>query len=163
MSVKINHLAIISDNYALEGKFYQSVFGAKVSADSPPDGAVCFSDGYVGFNVNPRKSGRPAGFDHFGFDVEDLDDTIEKIAALDPALLVVQRPRHRQFAGYIRPARHAPRERTHQQLPPRPTHQAAPDTQGPGKTVRANGKNGDDSPQRTPRVRRRARRRMLTG
>ncbi len=100
MSVKINHLAIISDNYALEGKFYQSVFGAKVSADSPPDGAVCFSDGYVGFNVNPRKSGRPAGFDHFGFDVEDLDDTIEKIAAFDPELLVLKRPGNRQFAGY---------------------------------------------------------------
>ena len=61
MFAKINHLAIISGQYSLEGKFYQSVFGAKVAADSPPDGAVCFSDGYVEFNVNPRKSGHPAG------------------------------------------------------------------------------------------------------
>jgi predicted enzyme related to lactoylglutathione lyase len=100
MSNKINHLAIIGDQYALEGRFYQSVFGTKVSADSPPDGAVCFSDGYVGFNVNPRRSGRPAGFDHFGFDVDDLDLTIERIRKFDPELLVLKRPSNRQYAGY---------------------------------------------------------------
>jgi predicted enzyme related to lactoylglutathione lyase len=100
MSAKINHLAIMSDQYSLEGKFYQSVFGTRVSADSPPDGSVCFSDGYVGFNINPRKSGRPAGFDHFGFDVEDLDLTIERIRKHDPELLVLKRPGNRQYAGY---------------------------------------------------------------
>lgn len=100
MSAKINHLAIISDSYALEGKFYQSVFGTKTSPDSPPDGPVCFSDGYVGFNINARKSGRPAGFDHFGFDVVDIDLTIERIAKFDPELLVLKRPGSRQYAGY---------------------------------------------------------------
>jgi len=100
ISTKINHLAIISDQYSLEGRFYQSVFGAKTSPDSPPDGPVCFSDGYVGFNINSRKSGRPAGFDHFGFDVDDLKLTIERIARFDPQLLVLKRPRSRQYAGY---------------------------------------------------------------
>jgi predicted enzyme related to lactoylglutathione lyase len=100
MPTKINHLAIISDQYSLEGKFYQSVFGTRTSADSPPDGSVCFSDGYVGFNINPRKSGRPAGFDHFGFDVDDLESTIERIKQFDPALLVLKRPGNRQYAGY---------------------------------------------------------------
>jgi catechol 2,3-dioxygenase-like lactoylglutathione lyase family enzyme len=100
MSTKINHLAIISDQYALEGKFYQSVFGAKTSPDSPPDGPVCFSDGYVGFNINSRKSGRPAGFDHFGFDVEDLDLTVERIQRFDPQLLLLKRPSNRQYAGF---------------------------------------------------------------
>ena len=100
MSAKINHLAIISDQYTLQGKFYQSVFGAKTSPTSPPDGPICFSDGYVGFNINSRKSGRNAGFDHFGFDVDDLDDTIERIKRFDPGLLMLKRPGNRQYAGY---------------------------------------------------------------
>jgi predicted enzyme related to lactoylglutathione lyase len=100
MPTKINHLAIISDQYSLEGKFYQSVFGTRVSPDSPPDGSVCFSDGYVGFNINPRKSGRAAGFDHFGFDVDDLEGTIARIGTHDPELLVLKRPGNRQYAGY---------------------------------------------------------------
>ena len=100
MPTKINHLAIISDNYALQGRFYQSVFGTKTSPNSPPDGPVCFSDGYVGFNINSRKSGRPAGFDHFGFDVDDLDSTIERIKRFDPGLLVLKRPGSRQYAGF---------------------------------------------------------------
>lgn len=100
MFAKINHLAIVSDQYSLEGKFYQSVFGVKTSPTSPPDGSVCFSDGYVGFNVNPRKSGRPAGFDHFGFDVEDLDVALDRIKQSYPQLHVVKRPGNRQYAGY---------------------------------------------------------------
>ncbi len=100
MPTKINHLAIISDNYTLQGKFYQSVFGTKTSPTSPPDGPICFSDGYVGFNINSRKSGRPAGFDHFGFDVDDLEVTIERIKRFDPGLLVLKRPGNRQYAGY---------------------------------------------------------------
>ncbi|MDX1484097.1 MAG: VOC family protein [Alphaproteobacteria bacterium] len=100
MATKINHLAIISDQYTLEGKFYQSVFGTRTSPDSPPDGPICFSDGYVGFNINSRKSARPAGFDHFGFDVDDLDETIKRITEFDPELGVLKRPGSRQYASY---------------------------------------------------------------
>ncbi len=34
MASKINHVAIMSSNYALESKFYESMFGMKTSAKS---------------------------------------------------------------------------------------------------------------------------------
>ena len=61
MSAKIRHIAIVSDQYALEGRFYEAMFGMKTAADTRPERAVTVSDGYVGLNINPRKSGRPAG------------------------------------------------------------------------------------------------------
>ena len=40
MSAKIKHIAIISDQYALEGRFYEAVFGMKAAADKRPERAV---------------------------------------------------------------------------------------------------------------------------
>ncbi|HYS76438.1 MAG TPA: VOC family protein, partial [Burkholderiales bacterium] len=71
MPAKIRHIAIVSDQYALEGRFYEAVFGMKTASDTRPERAVTVSDGYVGLNINPRKAGRPAGLDHFGLEVED--------------------------------------------------------------------------------------------
>ena len=59
MSAKIRHIAIVSDQYALEGRFYEAVFGMRTAADTRPERAVTVSDGYVGLNINPRKAGRP--------------------------------------------------------------------------------------------------------
>src|SRR5882762_5977273 len=73
MPAKIKHIAIVSDQYALEGRFYEAVFGMRSAADKRPERAVTVSDGYVGLNINPRKAGRPAGLDHFGVEVEDAE------------------------------------------------------------------------------------------
>ena len=40
MFAKINRLAIVSEQYALSGKFYQSVFGVKTPLASPPPSIV---------------------------------------------------------------------------------------------------------------------------
>src|SRR5438477_482590 len=45
----------------------------RTSPESRPESAVNCTDGYVGLNINPRKPGRQGGFDHFGFQVDDLD------------------------------------------------------------------------------------------
>src|SRR6185295_17269375 len=71
MSAKIRHIAIVSDQYALEGRFYEALFGMTTAPDKRPERAVTVSDGYVGLNINPRKAGRAAGLDHFGLEVED--------------------------------------------------------------------------------------------
>ena len=73
MPAKIKHIAIVSDQYALEGRFYEAVFGMRSAADKRPERAVTISDGNVGLNINPRKAGRPAGLDHFGVEVEDAE------------------------------------------------------------------------------------------
>jgi len=98
MSAKIRHIAIVSDQYALLGRFYEAVFGMQTAPDKRPERAVTVSDGYVGLNINPRKAGRAAGLDHFGLEVEDADAALERLARHAGAN-AVRRPSTRPFAG----------------------------------------------------------------
>jgi len=98
MSAKLRHVAIVSDQYALQGRFYQAVFGMTQASDTRPERAVTVSDGYVGLNINPRKPGRPAGLDHFGFEVEDAEAACAAVEGFRGAH-VLKRPSTRPFAG----------------------------------------------------------------
>jgi len=71
MFSKINHVAIVSENYAILEQFYRAVFGMTSSAKTRPGRAVTVRDGYVGLNINPRRAGRAASFDHFEIELED--------------------------------------------------------------------------------------------
>ena len=99
MPAKIKHIAIVSDQYALEGRFYEAVFGMRSAADKRPERAVTISDGNVGLNINPRKAGRPAGLDHFGVEVEDAERVCARLRESYPAIEVLKRPGTRPFAG----------------------------------------------------------------
>ena len=70
MFAKINHVAIVSDNYAESAQFYQAVFGMRTSDQGRGRPArVTVGDGYVGLNINPRRAGRagrPRPFRHRG-------------------------------------------------------------------------------------------------
>src|SRR5262249_4996980 len=61
--------------------------------------AVTVSDGYVGLNINPRKPGRAAGLDHFGLEVEDVEEAVARLRKSYPEIEVVKRPGSRPFAG----------------------------------------------------------------
>jgi len=98
MPARIRHIAIVSDQYALEGRFYQAVFGMRMADDTRPDRAVTVSDGYVGLNINPRKAGRPAGLDHFGIEVDDAEDVCQRLQHYRDVHFV-KRPSTRPFAG----------------------------------------------------------------
>ncbi len=97
MSARIRHIAIVSEQYALEGRFYEAVFGMRSASDTRPERAVTVSDGYVGLNINPRKPGRPAGLDHFGLEVDEVEPILAKLKK--HGVEVVQRPSTRPFAG----------------------------------------------------------------
>src|SRR4029077_13404326 len=99
MPAKIKHIAIVSDQYALEGRFYEAVFGMRTAADTRPERAVTVSDGYVGLNINPRKAGRPAGLDHSCVQGEEAEPVLARLRAKYPAVEVVKRPSTRPFAG----------------------------------------------------------------
>ena len=99
MSAKLKHIALISDNYAVQGKFYEAAFGMRTAADPRPERAVTVGDGYVGLNINPRKPGRPAGLDHFGLEVDELEPVFAKLREKYPEVQVVKRPSTRPFAG----------------------------------------------------------------
>lgn len=98
MTAKLKHVAIVSDDYAVEGRFYQALFGMESFANARPDSAVAITDGYVGMNVNPRRPGRQAGLDHFGFEVDDVEGIFERAGAF-PLSSYVYRPGNRPFAG----------------------------------------------------------------
>jgi catechol 2,3-dioxygenase-like lactoylglutathione lyase family enzyme len=101
MFAKINHVAIVSEKYALLAMFYQAVFGMKPSMKERPERALTVGDGYVGLNINPRKAGRPAGLDHFGIEVEEVETVFDRLRSKYPAADWVQRPGTRPFAGLI--------------------------------------------------------------
>ncbi len=100
MFAKINHVAIVSDNYAQLSKFYEAVFGMQPPAKGGrPARAVTVGDGYVGLNINPRRAGRSAGLDHFGIEVQDTKTAFDRIDAKYPSVKRLQRPSSRPFAG----------------------------------------------------------------
>lgn len=98
MASKLNHVAIMSGNYALESKFYESYFGMKNSPKARPHRAVSIGDGYVGMNINPRRAGRPGRFDHYGIQVDNLEETVEKVKSY--GVKILKRPSTRPFAAY---------------------------------------------------------------
>lgn len=99
MKAEIRHVAITSENYAQVGRFYQAVFGLKASENVRPARALSLGDGYVGLNVNPRKVGRPAGLDHFGVQVDDVEEVFSRLKNKYPSIEWVERPSVRPFAG----------------------------------------------------------------
>ena len=100
MPSRVNHVAIASDHYAINGRFYESLFGMRTSSKPRPARSVVLGDGYVGMNCIPRRDGRYSGLDHFGIEVDDLEDTIARIKKFDPSLSAVKRPPIRPFAAY---------------------------------------------------------------
>lgn len=99
MFAKLNHLAIVSENYAMSGRFYESLFGMRTSARARPESAVVVADGYVGLNINPRRPGRAARLDHFGIEVEDVETVFERMRKKYPRIEWLKRPANRPFAG----------------------------------------------------------------
>jgi catechol 2,3-dioxygenase-like lactoylglutathione lyase family enzyme len=97
MFAKINHVAIVSENYALLSKFYESVFGMRTSG-KPRYRATTVGDGYVGLNINPRPAGKPARLDHFGVQVEDVETVFSRLQRY-PRVQWLKRPATRPFAG----------------------------------------------------------------
>ena len=100
MFAKLNHVAIISDNYAAQGVFYRALFDLKSGSSARSEArALAIGDGYVGMNINPRSPGRQAGLDHFGIQVDDVDIVRERVNKKWPKIEIVQRPGNRPYAA----------------------------------------------------------------
>lgn len=101
MPARINHVAITSDHYAMNARFYQALFGMTPGKRTlPPARAISLGDGYVGMTHIPRRDGRSSGLDHFGLEVDDLEDTIARMQKFDPELQALKRPPIRPYAAY---------------------------------------------------------------
>src|ERR1051325_11580152 len=98
MFAQMKHLAIVSDNLEGMARFYEHAFGMKGTGVLRA-GALVVGDGYVGLNINPRVPGRQAGFDHFGFEVQDVDLVYSRLRTKYPEIRILQRLGNRPFAG----------------------------------------------------------------
>jgi catechol 2,3-dioxygenase-like lactoylglutathione lyase family enzyme len=96
---KLNHIAIVSENYALSARFYESLFGMRTAAHASSRRAVTVGDGYVGLNINSRKAGRPARLDHFGIQVDDIETALVRLRDGYPQIEWLTRPATRPFAA----------------------------------------------------------------
>ncbi|MDZ4344199.1 MAG: VOC family protein, partial [Candidatus Binatia bacterium] len=99
MFAQMRHMAIVTSNGNHEGDFYRDVFCMRRSSVVRAGGAVVVGDGYVGLNLNPRAPGRQAGFDHFGFEVQDVELVFSRLEEKYPKVQVLRRPSNRPFAG----------------------------------------------------------------
>src|SRR5262245_40904234 len=99
MFAQIRHMAIVTSNANQEGDFYRDIFGMKRSGLARAGGSVVVGDGYVGLNLNPRAPGRQAGFDHFGFEVQDTELVFSRLKGKHAKCQVLKRPSSRPFAG----------------------------------------------------------------
>lgn len=97
MSGRLKHVAIQSKDRPILKKFYQTLFGMKAFAGAGEEGGA-MSDGYVGLNINQRAAGRKGGFDHFGFEVDDIDRTFA--LAKEHGVEYLKRPSTRPFASF---------------------------------------------------------------
>lgn len=102
MFAEINHIAMISSEWPMLGRFYEAVFGLKPpsAAKSRPLNGVTVGDGRVGLNINPRRDRFSAGLDHFGFLVDDVTLVEERLSKKYPKASLVKRPSTRPFAAY---------------------------------------------------------------
>ncbi|HEY1503072.1 MAG TPA: VOC family protein [Stellaceae bacterium] len=102
MFAQINHIAIISDQYAMLSAFYQTLFDLTPSARKHGSRTgfnfIAAGDGYVGFNFLPRRDGYVGGIDHFGMVVDSIDLVAERMQRFTSNAAVVKRPSERPFA-----------------------------------------------------------------
>ena len=100
MFAKINHMAIISNQYPFLQKYYQAVFGLTTSGKNDFESASVVSAGNLGLNIIPRRDGYVGGLDHFGMVVDSIDIVEDRMRGAYEGAGCVKRPAIRPFAAY---------------------------------------------------------------
>lgn len=100
---KIRHLAILARNPKKMADYYTKVFDMEVIHKNPAGTAFFLSDGYITLAVLPHKleNDGSLGLNHFGFQIDSVDEMMKKIAAFDPEIEEPKkRPADRPYAEY---------------------------------------------------------------
>ena len=98
---KIRHIAIKVEDQEKAATFYKETFGMTEAWRGPvrDDGkrAIYLTDGYINMAVLPARGGRE-GIDHFGFQVEDMEETLKTAGAAGAQGDATKKPRDGRFA-----------------------------------------------------------------
>jgi catechol 2,3-dioxygenase-like lactoylglutathione lyase family enzyme len=97
---RIRHIAIYSDNPEKEASFYVRAFELKEVRRSP-SGSVFLSDGYINLALLKSKGDAEVkGLHHFGFQVENLESTQERLRQIKPDIEIILPHDSVTFAEY---------------------------------------------------------------
>jgi catechol 2,3-dioxygenase-like lactoylglutathione lyase family enzyme len=77
---RIKHLAIIAKDPKQLADFYCTVFGMTVVSTSA-NGGYYVTDGYLNLALLKHKGDKPCGLHHFGFQVDDMKEVGDSLAA----------------------------------------------------------------------------------
>ena len=106
MFARIRHLASHTERYNTMAKFYGTIFGMKqitsglmdeTSKANAERGHI--SDGVIGMALLAKRAGSGQGIDHFGFEVEDVREAVERIDRHYPELMHTKALAYVPFAG----------------------------------------------------------------
>jgi catechol 2,3-dioxygenase-like lactoylglutathione lyase family enzyme len=94
---KLRHIGIITLDPDELAKFYEDVFDMEIIHRSK-GGGVYLTDGTINLALLPNKAeGKASGINHFGFHIEDAEETTERLAQWNinaPS----ERPKDRPYA-----------------------------------------------------------------
>ena len=102
-SAHIRHIAVMAEDPPKLAEFYAAIFGMHDVLRRPGDRrAVYISDGYINLALLPNHTeesrGKPAGINHFGFHVDDLDASLKAAYAGGARKNDYELPRDGRFA-----------------------------------------------------------------
>ena len=96
---KIRHLVFHTTDVERLAKFYVDVMGLEI-VHRQENGGISLTDGYLNLSIHTNKmDGKPSGFNHFGFEVEDNQETIERFEKFGHRA-PQKRPGDRLYAEY---------------------------------------------------------------
>lgn len=96
---KIRHTVFHSTDVERLAKFYADVMGLKI-VHRANNGGISLADGYINLSIHTNKiDGKPSGFNHFGFLVEDNRETLERFQARG-CRAPLKRPGDRHYAEF---------------------------------------------------------------
>ena len=106
MLARIRHVAAHTEHYDKVVRFYQTIFGMKqittglvdeTGKANPSRGHI--SDGVIGMALLAKRPGSQQGLDHFGFEVEDVREVLDRLKRDYPELLFTNALAYVPFAG----------------------------------------------------------------
>ena len=96
---RIRHLVFHTTDVERLAKFYVDVMGLKI-VNRQTNGGISLTDGYLNLAIHTNKiDGKPSGFNHFGFEVEDNEKFIKRFEELGYRA-PLKRPGDRHYAEY---------------------------------------------------------------
>jgi len=96
---KIRHLVFNTTDPERLANFYVETMGLRI-VHRARNGGISLTDGYLNFSIHTNKmDGKPSGFNHFGFVVDDAEEAVERFRA-HGYRAPEKRPGDRHYAEY---------------------------------------------------------------